>query len=76
MVCYLKLKRGKQNEDENLYLKLCSFKGKETAVDHSIGGLTVKLRDFPMVKKWLLAVIKKGQVPLDAMNYLTKYMTR
>ena len=73
-VTYLKLKRGKQNEDENLYLKLCSFKGKETAVDHSIGGLTVKLRDFPMVKKWLLAVIKKGQVPLDAMNYLTKYM--
>lgn len=73
-VTYLKPKRGKQDEDEELYSKLCSFKGKEIAVDHSIGGLTVKLRDFPMVNKWLLAVVKKGQAPLDALNYLTRYI--
>jgi hypothetical protein len=74
-VTYLKPKRGKQDKDSELYSKLCSFKGKEIAVDHSLGGLALKLRDFPMVKKWLLAVVQNGQIPLDAMNYLTRYMT-
>ena len=53
-----------------------SFHGKLIPIAHRIGAVTVKLEQYPEVKKWLCKKIRDGYMPEDAFYYFKYFMTK
>ena len=69
-------KREVSSSDEELYNKLISFKGKMIPISHSLGSVVTKLPDYPKTAEWITLMVRNGIAPVDAINYLRKYIAQ
>ena len=61
--------RGACSSDSDLLDILVHASGSEIPISHAIGALSLRMKDYPLVKQWLYTAIRKGHIPERA--YLT-----
>ena len=61
-------------EDEALYTRLMTLRGRMIPINHSLGSAAVKLRNYTKTRQWLAETARNGFVSEKAMKYLRKYM--
>ena len=73
----LSIKRAnlKRNRDEaRLLEELIAAKGAMVPVSHTLGGLSQSLAQYPLIRKWLYACIRNGEMPATAYRKLESFI--
>ena len=66
---------GDGGRDEALRRALEGAGGESISVPHSLGGLAVKMKDYPQVRRWLSVCVRSGRMPQRAYKLLAHYFS-
>ena len=72
---FKRLIREDVGRDEQLSKALESAGGEIIAIPHTLGGLAVKMRDYPRVKRWLAKCVRRGRMPQRAYKILIHHFS-
>lgn len=68
-------KQNSANKSEELLLnRVRSAGGKEIVIPHSIAGIALSIRSYPLLRQWLFGCIRKGTMPEKAYKLLRTEM--
>ena len=65
-VQFERIEEDSQINDNQLLNQLKKCKGESIHIDHSIGTLAIKMKNFPLSKRWLSKAIVSGKINKDA----------
>lgn len=74
---YIQPKQNPVSDNEAIILeRLQSYHGKEMTIGHSVGGLAIRLQEYPQIRRWLYRCIRRGTMDERAYRELQHFLAQ
>lgn len=72
----LEKKRAEENDNDERYVnRLEAFAGRRMTIPYKFARVEEKLRDYPLVCKWIRSTSKQGEISVDAYRFIKKLVS-